>query len=85
MRRTRLCYVKLLKILAALVRQRNTCGLCQRWTVSWWQLATSFEDVMVTYHPPRIAEEVDCTFTEYCAGGTLERLVSEVPSTHTFF
>ena len=76
-KRTRLCYVKLLKILvalphqrntcawyplkilAALVRQRNTCELCQRWTVSWRQLATSFEDVMATYHPPRIAEEVD--------------------------
>ena len=50
-----------LKILAALVRQRNTCELCHRWTVSWRQLATSFEDVMATYHPPRIAEEVDCT------------------------
>ena len=49
-----------LKILAALVRQRNTCELCQRWTVSWRQLATSFEDVMATCHPPRIAEEVDC-------------------------
>ena len=31
-RRTRLCYVQLLKILVALVRQRNTCELCQRWT-----------------------------------------------------
>ena len=30
------------------------------WNVSWRRQATSFEDVMATCHPPRIAEEVDC-------------------------
>ena len=60
-RRTRLCIERLLKILAALLQQRNTFAWCQRWTVSWRQLATSFEDVMATYHPPGIAEEVGCT------------------------
>ena len=62
MRRTRLCYVKLLKILVALLRQqRNTCAWCWRWTVSWRQVATSFGDVMANYHPPEIAGEVGCT------------------------
>ena len=53
LRRTRLCYMKLLeilvalfqlrmvssKILVALFRQRSTCELCQRCTVSWRLLA----------------------------------------------
>ena len=51
--RTRLCFEKPLKILAALLLQRNTCALCWPWrpatirtlktklTVSWRRLATS--------------------------------------------
>ena len=55
---TRLCIVKLLKILVALFQQRGIHNACWRLSVSWRQLATSFEDTMANYHPPGIAEEV---------------------------
>ena len=52
--------MKLLEILVAFLRQRNTCVVCWRLSVSWRQLATSFEDVMATYHSLGIAVKVAC-------------------------
>ena len=57
-----------MKILAALVLQRNTCTLCWPFeactlktepSISRWQLSTSFEDTMAIYHSPDLAGRVE--------------------------